>query len=186
MKTCSRCREAKPVTEFGKRSAARDGLQSWCKPCVLEYHREQHGGRCQIDGCDADAQPYMPMCRMHDMRQRRNGDPHKTLVAQGHRGDTPEPDPAPARALREALEQQRRLRNGWRWAWSTARTTALLTIAARGERMSWEVVFVSTASAWRSAYEGEPQEKPDPFAMLMPAVDDRDPWPQRQHPVLTG
>lgn len=34
MKTCTRCGETKPVTEFSKKATGRDGLRSHCKTCV--------------------------------------------------------------------------------------------------------------------------------------------------------
>lgn len=33
-KTCSKCRETKPLTDFYKDKKASDGHQSWCKRCV--------------------------------------------------------------------------------------------------------------------------------------------------------
>ena len=33
MKTCTKCKQTKQLTEFGKRSASHDGLQSRCKVC---------------------------------------------------------------------------------------------------------------------------------------------------------
>lgn len=33
MKTCTKCHETKPKTEFSKHARERDGLQSWCKLC---------------------------------------------------------------------------------------------------------------------------------------------------------
>lgn len=33
LKTCAKCGEAKPLTEFNKDSNKRDGLQTWCKEC---------------------------------------------------------------------------------------------------------------------------------------------------------
>ena len=32
-KTCNKCGVTKPVSEFFKRKAARDGVQAWCKSC---------------------------------------------------------------------------------------------------------------------------------------------------------
>jgi len=32
-KVCCHCGDAKPVSEFGKKRSAKDGLQSWCKAC---------------------------------------------------------------------------------------------------------------------------------------------------------
>ena len=33
MKVCSTCKTQKPFSEFFKKKAAKDGLQSWCKKC---------------------------------------------------------------------------------------------------------------------------------------------------------
>lgn len=33
-KTCTHCKEVKPVEAFSKRKSSRDGLQSWCKECL--------------------------------------------------------------------------------------------------------------------------------------------------------
>ena len=38
-KTCARCNEAVPVSEFGKHAKSKDGLQSYCKPCNREASR---------------------------------------------------------------------------------------------------------------------------------------------------
>lgn len=37
LRTCSRCREAKPVDAFHRR---KDGYQHYCKTCRAEYHHE--------------------------------------------------------------------------------------------------------------------------------------------------
>ena len=42
MKRCSRCGNDKPLDEFGKRAAARDGLHPWCKVCTREYARNRY------------------------------------------------------------------------------------------------------------------------------------------------
>lgn len=39
-KTCSKCHESKPVTEFHRNSSTKDGLQYQCKACAREYQRE--------------------------------------------------------------------------------------------------------------------------------------------------
>jgi hypothetical protein len=36
-KVCSRCKRVLPLTEFGKGSGNKDGLQRWCKECHFEY-----------------------------------------------------------------------------------------------------------------------------------------------------
>jgi hypothetical protein len=172
VKTCSRCRDAKPVTEFGKRAAARDGLQSWCKPCVLEYHREQPGRNCLVDGCEHDAAPYQRLCRMHEQRQRRHGDPHKTLVAaSGHRGDTPAPDPRPVVMLRLELERSRALDTSFAYAWSFAMRAALGSLA-KPLRDEWREALADTRPAWQSAYYRLPAPELNPFELLQLPVDD--------------
>lgn len=44
VKTCSRCGDEKPVTEFHKRSRRGAGVQSWCKGCHADRYasRKQH------------------------------------------------------------------------------------------------------------------------------------------------
>jgi len=37
MKTCSKCREIKPFSDYGKNRAKKDGLQARCKDCRKEY-----------------------------------------------------------------------------------------------------------------------------------------------------
>lgn len=34
MKTCSKCRATKPLTEFQKNTRSKDGLQNYCKVCL--------------------------------------------------------------------------------------------------------------------------------------------------------
>ena len=42
MKTCSRCKQDKPLDEFHKSSRMKDGLQSSCKSCMAEsYNRSR-------------------------------------------------------------------------------------------------------------------------------------------------
>lgn len=38
-KRCSKCKQWKPISEFHKRTASKDGLQSWCKQCKHTYRR---------------------------------------------------------------------------------------------------------------------------------------------------
>ena len=38
-KTCSKCKNTKPLAEYGNNPKNRDGLQSYCKPCNLEMNR---------------------------------------------------------------------------------------------------------------------------------------------------
>lgn len=41
-KYCCKCNKTKPVTEFSKNSAKKDGLQSFCKDCCSAYKRKHY------------------------------------------------------------------------------------------------------------------------------------------------
>jgi hypothetical protein len=41
IKYCSSCQTEKPITDFGKRSASRDGLASKCKQCQRDYDKSR-------------------------------------------------------------------------------------------------------------------------------------------------
>ena len=41
LKTCTKCKERKPHSEFHKDNRAKDGLQSWCKGCIKQ-NKEQY------------------------------------------------------------------------------------------------------------------------------------------------
>lgn len=41
-KACTKCKRYLPLDAFGKRSAAVDGLQWWCKDCQRDYYRERY------------------------------------------------------------------------------------------------------------------------------------------------
>jgi hypothetical protein len=40
MKTCTKCKETKPLSEFCKDKRTKDGLSGWCKDCVKSYNKE--------------------------------------------------------------------------------------------------------------------------------------------------
>jgi len=42
MKTCNRCKQKKSKKDFFINSKRSDGLQTYCKPCHLEYGRERY------------------------------------------------------------------------------------------------------------------------------------------------
>jgi len=42
MKRCNRCNQEKPKKDFFINSKRSDGLQTYCKPCHLEYGRERY------------------------------------------------------------------------------------------------------------------------------------------------
>ena len=39
MKTCSKCGEERPLDTFSKNKSKRDGLNSYCKPCMRSYKK---------------------------------------------------------------------------------------------------------------------------------------------------
>lgn len=43
-KTCSKCKESKPLDQYHKNSRTADGLRSDCKTCVKEYNRQRIAG----------------------------------------------------------------------------------------------------------------------------------------------
>lgn len=45
MKTCPKCKESKPLSDFSRCKKASDGLQYRCKECVKEYMRARHEAR---------------------------------------------------------------------------------------------------------------------------------------------
>ncbi len=82
MKTCSKCREDKPSSEFFKNKAQKDGFANQCKPCHTENERWKHmrnkygltpdsfwalyneqDGLCAI--CEVDIQPFEKRAGKH-------------------------------------------------------------------------------------------------------------------------
>ncbi len=39
MKRCPKCNEVKPMSKFHKNKTTKDGLNHWCKPCVLASNK---------------------------------------------------------------------------------------------------------------------------------------------------
>lgn len=39
MKTCTKCRETRPESQFQKATRSADGLQSWCRLCMNKYSK---------------------------------------------------------------------------------------------------------------------------------------------------
>lgn len=44
MKTCSKCKQSKSESNFGRHKSTSDGLQSWCKLCKRRAMRQYRGG----------------------------------------------------------------------------------------------------------------------------------------------
>lgn len=52
MKTCTRCKQEKPLHHFGKFSDMKDGLHYYCKRCISEKHQiKVHGGPPNLGIC---------------------------------------------------------------------------------------------------------------------------------------
>lgn len=49
MKLCNKCECNKPVSEFYKKSTAKDGLFWWCKACHRDYVKEKYHELAQSD-----------------------------------------------------------------------------------------------------------------------------------------
>jgi hypothetical protein len=49
-KTCTKCNETLPVTQFYKRKNMRGGLQSWCIPCTKSAVRIARGPQAGATG----------------------------------------------------------------------------------------------------------------------------------------
>lgn len=41
-KVCTKCKVDKPLSEYGKQSANKDGLMYYCRTCVSEYHKARY------------------------------------------------------------------------------------------------------------------------------------------------
>jgi hypothetical protein len=87
VKTCSKCRESKPVSEFYARAAARDGLLSRCKGCMrsasAEWKRKNPERVAAYNKQKWDADPDGARNRIQAWR---DANPEK-VVAQRRRGN---------------------------------------------------------------------------------------------------
>lgn len=45
VKTCSKCGETKPISEFPRKTASKDRLSVWCKACAAEYNHNRYKAR---------------------------------------------------------------------------------------------------------------------------------------------
>jgi hypothetical protein len=43
MKWCTKCQTDKPLHEFSRNPARRDGLNAWCRSCQKSYHKANYG-----------------------------------------------------------------------------------------------------------------------------------------------
>jgi hypothetical protein len=47
-KRCGRCRVIKPLADFHRRRAARDGRQSWCRVCSIAHAKRFHADNLEL------------------------------------------------------------------------------------------------------------------------------------------
>ena len=66
-KRCPRCGQTKPVSEWHKNKASRDGLQAYCKPCLRAYRRQRMA--------DSDRREHYNEQQRAWRRQRKAADP---------------------------------------------------------------------------------------------------------------
>ena len=70
-KVCSRCGKEKPVSEFYRRSASKDGLNPACKECVkaatAERHRKRRAAEVIEKAREADARKERNLQRLYNI-----------------------------------------------------------------------------------------------------------------------
>lgn len=77
-KTCSRCRETKPLGEFVRDNNRKDGFHPQCRGCTAlarAARREIDHGACMVPACTRKRRSAQgEYCQMHEKRLRKNGD----------------------------------------------------------------------------------------------------------------
>lgn len=76
MKTCSKCKQEKDLTEYNKNKTQPSGLDYYCKPCrrAAQYiTRNNNKIKCNWNDCE---RPHLAngLCRMHLARKERGTD----------------------------------------------------------------------------------------------------------------
>jgi hypothetical protein len=83
MKTCSKCKQEKPLDEFGKQTRSKSGYRSWCKVC----HRED--GKTRPRKRDFGTEKYKELKRKYyknnkETIQKQNKEWGQTLKGKWH------------------------------------------------------------------------------------------------------
>jgi hypothetical protein len=68
-KRCGRCRELKPLDDFGKPTIARPGRDSYCKPCRRAFSREKRPRHSEL----SPEQRLRANCRSYVNQYKRRG-----------------------------------------------------------------------------------------------------------------
>lgn len=74
MKTCSKCRELKPLTDFHRNARSADGHAVWCKPCVADRRRDRYAnepGYKERESAKALARDHADPRKAKDRRLRK-------------------------------------------------------------------------------------------------------------------
>lgn len=90
-KTCRRCGESRPASEFHRRKRSSDGLQHWCKGCCAERQRAYR----------SECPEKMRAWGRENQRRRRERDPEGM---RAYMREWRERDPAQLRASKRAWE----------------------------------------------------------------------------------
>lgn len=87
-KTCTKCRQDKPLERFGNRKANPDGKEYTCKDCLAAYvkERRKHAVKCNEGDCDRLGYR-AGWCHSHYARYLKYGEPGGTIRGMGKRGD---------------------------------------------------------------------------------------------------
>lgn len=77
MKSCTKCRETKPLSEFGVARKHADGLRYECRTCQREYNRKRYETNtrtCWVANCTRKTRDQsQSLCAMHALRVRKDG-----------------------------------------------------------------------------------------------------------------
>jgi len=76
MKTCIRCEKELELNQFSKRSASKDKIDYYCKPCraACSFNSQKNNDRrCTWAGCDRPHWAH-DLCRLHLQRKERGAD----------------------------------------------------------------------------------------------------------------
>lgn len=66
-KTCRRCGQSKPVTEFSACAKNKDGLQTYCKECMRELANKRYK---ESKGLNPDLEAFSPRQLIAELRAR--------------------------------------------------------------------------------------------------------------------
>lgn len=102
MKTCNKCKQNKLLKFFSKRKRSKDGLNTWCKSCVVannskNYHKDIEKSRLKSRQWDANNKDYIfekelkhkfniTIVEYNEMLAKQN---HRCFLCERHRSELP-------------------------------------------------------------------------------------------------